>query len=53
MDAPAPAVPSAYKAIVSTTLSCTPQELYSILISAQGADLFLQQHRYCMHLQII
>ncbi|EFJ44378.1 hypothetical protein VOLCADRAFT_106422 [Volvox carteri f. nagariensis] len=45
VDAPPPATPDGYKPIVTAVLSCTPQELYGILFSSSGTELFLRQHR--------
>ncbi|GLC49964.1 hypothetical protein PLESTB_000327600 [Pleodorina starrii] len=45
VDAPPPAAPEGYRPIATAVLSCSPQELYSILFSSSGTDLYLKQHR--------
>ncbi|GFR50236.1 hypothetical protein Agub_g12420 [Astrephomene gubernaculifera] len=45
VDAPAPSTPEGYKPMVNTVLPCSPQQLYNILFSSSGTELYVRQHK--------
>ncbi|KXZ52573.1 hypothetical protein GPECTOR_9g617 [Gonium pectorale] len=45
VDAAPPGLPDGYRTIVDAVLPCSPQELYGILFSTAGTELYTQQHR--------